>query len=96
MRLKPLRREAVLGEPRRALLASYLAALADLAAPKQAVKVLEDVPRLQVRAWGWGAWRLLVRHSGGTTPAPPASPVQCSNSASRPPLPPAAGLPARH
>lgn len=54
MRLKPLDREAVLNEPRRAMLASYVTALADLAAPKQAVRVLEDEARLLVRrGWGW-------------------------------------------
>lgn len=52
MRLKRLRREAVLAEPRRAMLASYITALADLAAPKQALRVLEDGPRLRVRLLG--------------------------------------------
>ena len=49
MRLKPLRPEAVFADPRHRLLAGYLAALADLAHPKQALRVLEDTPRLQVR-----------------------------------------------
>ncbi len=63
MRLKRLQREAVLGEPRRAMLASYVTALADLAAPKQALRVLEDGARLQVRLLGEGGW--VVEVSGG-------------------------------
>ena len=48
MKLQPLRPEGVLADPRKQVLAGYLAALADLAHPKQALRILEDAPRLQV------------------------------------------------
>ena len=80
MKLQPLRPESVLADPRRQVLAGYLAALADLAHPKQALRILEDVPRLQVgeRAEEQGGFWLVLAcrsqsHSGSRqnpTPAP--------------------------
>jgi hypothetical protein len=54
MRLKPVQAEKVLADPKNRMLASYLTSLADLAHPKQALRILEDLPRLQV---GWMAAR---------------------------------------
>lgn len=52
MRLKPLPADTALADPKRRLLAGYIAALADLAHPKQALRTLEDLPRLKVKALG--------------------------------------------
>ena len=60
LRLKALNAGQVLGgrDPRKRVLAGYLAALADLAAPKQALRILQDAPRLKVSeaTGGGGRW----------------------------------------
>ena len=89
MRLKPVRPEAAFADPRARLLASYLSALADLAAPKTALRMLEDVPRLLVRrgAVGQGLGRDQAvgwQQRQSTACQPVAWP---------PPLPPARGPP---
>ena len=72
MKLKPLRPEAVLADPRKQVLAGYLAALADLAHPKQALRILGDTPRLQVggRMGGQGAGQCWRRCNACECPSP--------------------------
>ena len=89
MKLQPLRPEAVLADPRKQVLAGYLAALADLAHPKQALRILEDASRLQVggRVEGQGGCRLFWcwRHS---------KPHECQTPTPRPTILPANLAPA--
>lgn len=46
MKLKPLNKAAVLGDPKKRLLLSYLSSLTDLAQPKQALALLGDRARV--------------------------------------------------
>ncbi|KAL4447971.1 hypothetical protein ABPG75_005190 [Micractinium tetrahymenae] len=77
MRLKPLRPETALADPKRHLLTGYVSALADLSHPKQSLRTLEDLPRLQAYQRGItaalqsqppGASALVLGSGGGLLP----------------------------